>query len=265
MMEPLMEHSRARQHQCRPRSIAALTLAVLLAAAGCGGSSKSEAPGSGSSVTSVATARLIATADAICERLDARLARTTPVHLDSRTIARSAPQNAALERAALTELGKLAPPASLADDWKQIIAYRRTLADELARLGRYAKANDTRAVKALAVSKKRVHEKLFALAARDGFRVCSQVSTGRSTKPTGPSPPPTRATRTSAEGAAKVAEWREARASELKKYRRRDMETHPHVAATRGYSASEMSTDPLPLAIAPTLAGALTRSRLRPE
>jgi hypothetical protein len=192
-----MEHSRAGQHRSRPCSIAALALAVVLAAAGCGGSSKSESTDSGSSGASAATARLIATADAICERLDARLASTTPVHLDSRTIARSAPQNAALERAALTELVKLAPPASLADDWRQIIAYRLTLADELARLGRYAKANDTRAVKALAVSKKRVHEKLFALATHDGFRVCSQVGTGRSTKPTGPSPPPPRGTRTS--------------------------------------------------------------------
>jgi len=199
MMKPLREHSRAGQHRSRPCPIAAVTLAVVLAAAGCGGSSKSGSTGSGSSGTSAATARLIATADAICERLDARLASTTSVHLDSRTIARSAPQNAALERAALTELAKLARPASLADDWRQIIAYRLTLADELARLGRYAKANDTRAVKAVAVSKRRVHEKLFALATHDGFHVCSQVGARRGTKPTGSSQRPPRGRRSSVE------------------------------------------------------------------
>jgi hypothetical protein len=203
-MEPSMQHSRASQHQSRPCSIAALTVAAVLASAGCAGSSKSESTGSGSSSASAAIARLIATADAICQRLDARLASATPVHLDSRTIARSAPQNAALERAAVTELAKLGPPASLAEDWKQIIAYRRTLADELAALGRFAKANDTRAIKALAVTKKRVHEKLFVLAAHDGFRVCSQVGTGHRDRPTGPSPPTPRATRSSAGAAANV-------------------------------------------------------------
>jgi hypothetical protein len=121
---------------------------------------------------------LIAQADPICRRLNVELAAASRAsHV---AIATSALRHAALERAAVAELSKLTPPASLANDWRQIIKYRRTLAEELVKLGGYAKANDTQKVKALAVSKTRVHKKLFEIAKRDGFEHCSRVSSGTS-------------------------------------------------------------------------------------
>ena len=160
-------------------SFVAAAVAVLLAVSGCGASGHAQSSSSSPSSDSTAAAELIAGADAICKRFDAQLAAATPAHLDMRAIARSAPGNAALERIAVSELARLTAPPSLARDWSQIIAYRRTLANELARVGRYAKAGDVGAVAALGASKKRVHDLLFKLASRDGFRYCSQVTTTR--------------------------------------------------------------------------------------
>jgi len=182
----------------------ALVAAAMLAAAGCGGSSTAAPSGSAASRTeptesrtsndSAARSRLIAKADAICRRLNRELA-AAPSRLEARQIASSAPRNAALERRALAELGRLRPPASLARDWRQIIAYRRTLAEELAELGRYAKAGDVPAMKALGASKKRVHQKLSELATRDGFKDCSRVGAERSGAQALPLPLPARRTR----------------------------------------------------------------------
>lgn len=174
-----MKPSRSRQRVSRVCAFAAAAVVVSLAAAGCGGSGQAQRASRSPSGDSAAAAELIAGADAICKRLDTELAAATPTHLDIKEIARSAPGNAALERIAVSELARLTAPPSLARDWSQILALRRTLADELASLGRYAKANDVEAVATLGASKKRVHERLFKLATRDGFHYCSQVTTMR--------------------------------------------------------------------------------------
>jgi hypothetical protein len=179
---PGPEQSDMAPHNRRPRLASACTvLALALTFGGCGGSSHvapaASRSGDNSAVnSSAAEAELVGNADAICKRVDAVLVTSGRGSHDLPAIARSASRNAALERAALAELDKLKPPASLARDWGQIIAYRRTLARELIELGRDAKANDRRGVQALAVTKKRIHDKLFALATRDGFKYCSQVS-----------------------------------------------------------------------------------------
>jgi hypothetical protein len=170
------------EQRCRKKgAFTALAILAALMAAGCGGgSSKTEPSGSsrppGESVT---VARLIAQADPICRRLNVELAAAARAR-SSVALATSALRNAALERTAVAELSKLTPPAALAQDWRQILEYRRTLAEELVKLGGYAKANDTQAIKALAVSKKRVHKQLFEIARRDGFAHCSRVSSGSS-------------------------------------------------------------------------------------
>jgi hypothetical protein len=177
------------EQRCRKKKGACTALAILvtLVSPGCGGSSKTEPSGSSRPPSkSAAVARLIAQADPICRRLNVELAAASRAsHV---AIATSALRHAALERAAVAELSKLTPPASLANDWRQIIKYRRTLAEELVKLGGYAKANDTQKVKALAVSKTRVHKKLLEIAKRDGFEHCSRVSSGTS----GGQAPPTR-------------------------------------------------------------------------
>ena len=118
---------------------------------------------------------MIAGADAICGRLNAKFAAGKATSLRVREIARLAPSRAALERTTATELSKLTPPASIASDWRQIIAYRKTLAEELVKLGQDAKLNDAAGIRALAASKKRVHGQLLSTATRDGFKDCSRV------------------------------------------------------------------------------------------
>lgn len=120
-------------------------------------------------------ARLIARADAICRQLNTEIIATKLANLSAREIARGVPRNAALEQRALTELSKLRPPASIARSWRQVIAYRTTLMEELVKLGRDAKANDAAGIQTLTASKKRVHGELSTTARRAGFKDCSQV------------------------------------------------------------------------------------------
>jgi hypothetical protein len=118
---------------------------------------------------------MVVRADAICRRLNTQIEANKQANLGVHEIARFAPRNAALEKAALKELSKLKPPASIARDWRQVIAYRRTLLEELVKLGRYAKANNTQAIHKLAASKKRAHQQLLTIATRDGFKDCPQI------------------------------------------------------------------------------------------
>jgi hypothetical protein len=164
----------------------------MLAAAGCGGSSTPKPTGTAANGAATNTpvphthvpgdpsaSRVIAKADAICRRVNSELTAAPPGFAISQ-IARSAPRNAALEERAIAELSRIRPPAVLARDWRSIIGYRRILAQELLKLVRYAKANDARAIQTLAASKKRVHQKLSALATRDGFKDCSHLNAARS-------------------------------------------------------------------------------------
>jgi hypothetical protein len=147
-------------------------------------------PTSASPPDASARAKLIAQAEAICGRLNAELAASTSKQksLAPAEIARFAPLNAALERNAIAELARLAPPASLARDWRAIVAYRRTLAKELAKLGQTAKANNRTGIVALLASKRRVRQQLLALAARDEFKECSIVGGAGPARAPNPSP-----------------------------------------------------------------------------
>jgi hypothetical protein len=177
--------------------VTSLSIAVTFAAVtSCGGksgataSSRSTDAASGTSSPpgeAAARAQLIAAADAICGELDRELAASKQKSLALPEIARFAPLNAALEQRAVADLAKLTPPASLARDWQQIIAYRRMLAEELVKLGRYAKARDRAGIKALVVSKQRVRQSLLAIATRDGFKQCSSAGGAGASRPGSPS------------------------------------------------------------------------------
>jgi hypothetical protein len=151
----------------RPLVSFVLVAAVLLA--GCGAAS------SGPQGQSPAQAELIAKADAICRRLNVEIATTKPKHLGVHEIARLSPVRANLEQATVKDLSKLTPPASIADNWRQLIGYRRRLAEELAKLGRSAKAHDVAAIKALTSSKLRVHRQLLIVGRHSGFKACALV------------------------------------------------------------------------------------------
>jgi len=172
--------------------LTAAAAVIALVLAGCGSSGRAGAPAatairstptkSGASNESAGPSRLIARADAVCRQVNRQLI-AAPASLDASQIARDAPRNAALERRAVAQLRKLTPPASLARDWRQILAYRQTLAGQLVELAKYVKALDVRHVQALAASKKQTHRKLAGLAIRDGFKDCANVGAERHESP----------------------------------------------------------------------------------
>src|SRR5580693_5178516 len=107
-------------------------MVVTLSVAGCGGSSKPSpkptqaaqtqaAPPPTQSTTGRPLTReqLIAQADAICYKVNVKLAST--VITSQRDLAQQLPVLAATERNAAAALSKLVPPASMAADWKVIL------------------------------------------------------------------------------------------------------------------------------------------------
>jgi hypothetical protein len=170
------------------RGTCALLLTVLVAMSGCGGGSSAAtgsaggASSSGSPVSnrSPAEARLIARADAICNHLNIQLTayeaiRPKETGTVEQEIVRRVPINEALERRALRELAKLAPPPSLAHDWDTMQGYRQALISQLRAFVREARRHDTQAVKAVYAAKKNFHGKLTTVATRDGFKDCSHL------------------------------------------------------------------------------------------
>lgn len=87
-------------------SLAMLALAALATASGCGGSK------------GLSRSELIAKADPICQRINTTL---TEAKLTPQNIAQVAPGIATAELQASAELTKLAPPSSMAADWKVIV------------------------------------------------------------------------------------------------------------------------------------------------
>jgi hypothetical protein len=158
---------------------------VALLAIGCGGSGNATTGGAPVTTTSAgqspspgeaqAKARLIAQADVICRRFNEQLINES--RAEAANVSRTAPRNATIEMRAVEELAKLTPPSSLANDWTQILAYRRTLAEELVTVARDAAANNAAGMQALGASKKKIREKLTQLAGRDGFKDCTSVGT----------------------------------------------------------------------------------------
>lgn len=147
------------------RSTALTLIAIGLVAGGCGKSSKP-----------LTRAELIAKADTICKRVNDKLKSSNNSIKSQQDIVRIVPKLASFEQTALAELSKLEPPASLANDWKTIIAGAQTLADNTAKLGEYAKANNLKAARHLIQASEKVQQQTLATAKRDGFKQCSQTS-----------------------------------------------------------------------------------------
>jgi hypothetical protein len=111
--------------------------------------------------------------DGICQRVLTKLS-SKPVQT-AQDAARLEPQNAAYEQTALGELSKLTPPASLTNDWKQILASIQTTAHNTAKLGEYAKANDVQGMRRLLITTGNGSEHTVAKAKHDGFKVCERI------------------------------------------------------------------------------------------
>jgi hypothetical protein len=157
-----------------------VVLAVLVYGCGGGGHSstshttaaaKSSAAAPAGSATDTA---FEAHADGICKRLNATVAAQKVPKLTLAVIARVTPGRALLEHAALKELEHLTPPASSASNWRMMLTARRTLASELAQLGRAAKQGDQERISRLGASKKAQHARLRATASKLGLPDCAE-------------------------------------------------------------------------------------------
>lgn len=150
------------------RLVALMLAATTLAASGCGGVTKSSTPTAQATQSQQGNAEFIRQADAICARLNAQVA---PIH--DTNFATVAPRLATLEQAALADLAKLTPPASIAGDWKQIVTSQQTIAEDTVKLGQYGKANNLNGARTLFFTIDDVQKQMIATAHRDGFRDCS--------------------------------------------------------------------------------------------
>lgn len=193
-------------HRCSAAWVAftCVGVGVALAAGGCGGSGGASRTATAAAAERAETApsrgnvpppQFVARAEAICSRVNKALEKA-PANPAIVQVVRVGSHNAALERSAVAELGKLRPPASLARDWGRIVGYRRALAGELVKLARYAQTGDVRGLSAVAASKGRLHKELSQLATREGLNDCARVGAARSEAPSLLSPLPVRPART---------------------------------------------------------------------
>ena len=171
---------------------------TVLSIAGCGGSGKAssnsvsstDAGSTSAGATSASTttpgttaiasgtplsrSRLIAKADAICQRLSAELSASPTISTKQELIA-AASRRTALEQAALAELSKLTPPGSMAHDYQQLLAGRQTVIEDLKKLGEDTATGNTRAEDAVYASSASVIRQMAATAQRNGFKYCAKL------------------------------------------------------------------------------------------
>jgi hypothetical protein len=175
-------------------AVAVVTLSVL----GCGGTTKSSGDAArlarqATSPTQQATAaqpsepstateshghtkpltrgELIARADLICRRVNAKRAATRIANAGD--YARLIPPLAEYLLAAVAEMRKLTPPASMESGWNQIVAYAQESAHSVAEFGQYAKANKLNSI-SMSGAGVRANERMLAIAKREGFDDCAR-------------------------------------------------------------------------------------------
>jgi hypothetical protein len=165
-----------------PTRLVALALtATVFATFGCGGGTNGgsgagrvSGAGGGSQVSKRLTrAELIVRADAICRRVNT-LRHSTTIGSQA-DLARVLPPFAAYEQSALVNLAKLTPPASMVSDWRKIVSNFRTLAGDTEKVAQDAKSNTLSRARNLSVRLNRAGQRVSAVAARDGFKDCSQI------------------------------------------------------------------------------------------
>jgi hypothetical protein len=155
--------------------IAAVTIFVALAAAGCGGS--------GSTSSHKLTA-LVNVADPICQKVavkresvNAALRAAGSSSAQSlQVLAREAPAVATLEHAAVQLLGTLKQAGSESKEWKTILLGMRLLAEDTTQLASAAKRNDIEEVHRIDSGGKTLREKLATIAKDSGFSYCGVSS-----------------------------------------------------------------------------------------
>ncbi|MGH2879517.1 MAG: hypothetical protein ACRDK4_07935 [Solirubrobacteraceae bacterium] len=90
-------------------------------------------------------------------------------------IAGIASHRASVEQTALSDLRGLTPPASMAHDYRQMLAARQTLIEDVTKLGADAAANNTQAEQPLYSSSTAVVRQMAATAQSNGFKYCGEL------------------------------------------------------------------------------------------
>jgi hypothetical protein len=143
-----------------------------LAVLGCGESTVSSRP--------LTRAALVARADALCRRLNTKLAANA-VGGEGGSLGQLMLSLAAYEHAVAEEMRRLTPPSSMADAWGQMIGGAQTLADGNAKLGAYEQAhggqifNPSPTTRAASSAISEGARRLTAAAAREGFTECATL------------------------------------------------------------------------------------------
>jgi hypothetical protein len=159
-----------------------ILIVAVLAAAACGDAGKAGATHSrstistrsGQATTALSDSQLIEAADAICQRLNDEFKAARPIR-NLADIQREVPHRAVAEHHVVAELQKLHSATLVGKRLQRIVAYRKTLAEELTELGADAKRKDMTAIKAFALSKARLHHALHVAAQAAGLRPCGST------------------------------------------------------------------------------------------
>jgi hypothetical protein len=146
----------------RARFMGFVLAVTILPATGCGGSSGSPP---------LTRSQLIAKADPICARVNAKFKTITDN--TQAELADVAPGIAAAEQQAATELANLTPPSSMAKNWTVIVNDFQIVAADVRKLSEDAKANnvkgETPSIASLTTAQ---HERAVA-AGHSGFKDCA--------------------------------------------------------------------------------------------
>ncbi len=172
----------------------AVLAAIVLAAEGCGSSSKTPSTDASTAATSQAAstasapkvamvtlptgkplthARWIAKGEAICAHLNAQLAANSVKSTSE--FARALPIAAADERAEFRALVKLVPPPSYSKAWQQFLTDTKQWSENSAKLAQSTTPAQFTMSGALLTATKDLHERLAAIAKHAGFKECALV------------------------------------------------------------------------------------------
>ena len=161
-------------HKLRSLLPVASVIAALLA--GCGGAAQG---GTGQ----LARAELIAKANPICKRtikrlleVEKTLAKASTAGPPLQALAATAPGLSASQSQAVSQLRQLTPPASLAGDWRSLLAGLQELADDTARIGAAAKQKNEKAMESIVRTGNATRKRLLAIGARDGLGPCGHAN-----------------------------------------------------------------------------------------
>lgn len=153
------------------RFAAVALTSLTLVASGCGASKTGSASSSGSNENGPLTStELIAKADSICHEINAM----RPPARQGGPIRPRMLEIANFERTEQARLARLSPPASLEQDWQQILGNLQTIATEIPKLIPYASSNRLDQVRPRVLAVAEAEHHFLATTRRDGFRECSK-------------------------------------------------------------------------------------------